>query len=138
MPLYWIIDSRERLMTAVADGGVRKDEVMAYLGAMMGAKAGGYRRLFDGSRGEALMTDDEIMELVVEMRRLQTLGEPDPLAIVMPRDKFDQFARVLGVLAVPDRPLQFFADAEAGRAWLEQPEVRNWPGRDSPHAPLLR
>lgn len=128
MPLYWTIDSRERLMTAVADGGVQKNEAMAYLGAMIGAEAAGYRRLFDGSRGEALMNDDEIMELAVEIRRVQTLAAPGPLAIVMPREKFDQFARVLGVLAVPRRPLQFFADPEAGRVWLDQPEIRNWPG----------
>jgi hypothetical protein len=125
MPLYWTIDSRERLMTAVADGGVRKDEVMAFLRVMIGAEAGGYRRLFDGSQGEPLMSDEEIMELVVEMRRIQTLGAPGPLAVVMPREKFDQFARLLGVLAVPRRPLQFFAEVEAARAWLEQPEVRN-------------
>jgi hypothetical protein len=127
MPLYWTIDSRERLMTAVADGGVTKNEVTAYLRAMVGAGAGGYRRLFDGSQGEPLMSDDEIMDLVVEMRRIQTLGEPGPLAVVMPRDKFDQFARVLGVLAVPRRPLQFFADAQSARAWLDQPGVRNPP-----------
>ena len=129
MPLYWSIDSRERLMTAVADGGVGKEDAMAYLAAMVGAQAGSYRRLFDAIRGEPLMTADEIMELAVEVRRVQALVAPGPLAIVMPRDRFDQFARLLGVLAVPKRPLQFFIDPEAGRAWLDQPDVRNWSGR---------
>ena len=126
MPLYWTIDSRQRLMTAVAEGDVRKDEAMAYLRAMTGAGAGGYRRLFDGSRGEPLLSDDDILELVVEVRRLQTQFEPGPLAIVMRRERFDQFARLLGALAVPERPLEFFADLETGRAWLEQPSIRNW------------
>jgi hypothetical protein len=128
MPLYWTIDSRERLMTAVADGGVGKDDALAYLRAMIGAQAGSYRRLFDATRGEPLMNADEIMELVVEVRRLQALFAPGPLAVVMPRERFEQFARLLGALAVPERPLQFFTDPEAGRAWLDQPDIRNWSG----------
>ena len=127
MPLYWVIDSRERLMTAVTEGGVRKADVDAYLDAMAGARAGTYRKLFDGSRGEPVMTADEIMAVAVRMRGMQQLGQAGPLAIVMQRDKYDQFARMLGILAVPDRPMRFFADVASARAWLDEPEVRNWP-----------
>jgi hypothetical protein len=126
MPLYWVIDSRKRLMTAVTEGAVRKEEVEAYLDAMAGARAGTYRKLFDGSRGEPAMTADDIMAVAVRMRGMQQLGQAGPLAIVMPRDKYDQFARMLGILAVPDRPMQFFSDVESARAWLEQPEVQAW------------
>ena len=126
MPLYWTIDARERLMTIVAEGVVRKEEANAYLDVMVGARAGGYRRLFDGSHGEADISQGEIMELAVRMRGIQQLGRPGPLAIVMPRDKYDQFARMLGILAVPERPMQFFSDVEAARAWLEEPEIRAW------------
>jgi hypothetical protein len=131
MPVYWTIDSRERLMTAVAEGTVRREEVDAYLDAMAGARAGRYRRLFDGSRGEADMSQEDIMALAVRMRGMQQGGRPGPLAIVMPRDKYDQFARMLGILAVPERPIQFFGDADAARAWLDGPEIRAWlEGRD--------
>jgi len=105
---------------------VRKDEANTYLDVMVGARAGGYRRLFDGSHGEPDLTQDDIMELAVRMRGIQQLGRPGPLAIVMPRDKYDQFARMLGILAVPERPMQFFSDVEAARAWLEEPEIRAW------------
>src|SRR5688572_21599668 len=98
MPLYWVIDSRERMMTAVAEGGVSKEEANAYLDAMAGARAGGYRRLFDGSAGEPLMDDGDIMALAVRMRGMQQGGQPGPLAVVMPRDKHEQFARMLGIL----------------------------------------
>lgn len=121
-----MIDSRERLMTIVAEGTVRKEEADAYLDALVGARAGGYRRLFDGSHGETDMSQDEIMELAVRMRDIQQLAPPGPLAIVMPRDKYDQFARMLGILAVPERPMQFFSDVEAARAWLDEPEIRAW------------
>lgn len=126
MPLHWVIDSRERLMTIVAEGLVRKDEANSYLDVMVGARAGGYRRLFDGSHGEPDLTQEDIMELAVRMRGIQQLGRPGPLAIVMPRDKYDQFARMLGILAVPERPMQFFSNVEAARAWLEEPEIRAW------------
>jgi hypothetical protein len=126
MSLHWVIDSRERLMTAVAEGDVRREDANAYLDAMAGAKAGTYRRLFDGSRGEPLMSDDEIMELAVRMRGMQETGPSGPLAIVMPRDKYEKFARMLGILAIPDRPMRFFTDADAARTWLEEPEVRDW------------
>ena len=126
MPLYWTIDSRERLVTAVAEGGVRRDEMESYLDAVAGAGAGTYRKLFDGNRGEPLMEADDIMALAVKMRGMQQLGLSGPLAIVMPREKYDTFARMLGILAVPDRPMRFFTDAAAARAWLDEPEIRDW------------
>lgn len=129
MPLYWVIDSRERLMTAVAEGGVSTDEANAYLDAMAGAKASGYRRLFDGSEGEPLMDEQDIMGLAVRMRDMQQIGPTGPLAVVMPRARYEQFARMLGILAVPDRPIRFFSDPAAARAWLDEPEVRGWSQR---------
>jgi hypothetical protein len=126
MPLYWVIDSRERLVTAAAEGGVRKEDVEAYLDAMAGAGAGTYRKLFDGSLGEPLMSADEIMSIAVRMRGMQQQGLAGPLAIIMPRERYDQFARLLGILAVPDRPMQFFSDLVSARAWLDQPDVRSW------------
>lgn len=114
-------------MTAVAEGGVRKEEAEAYLDAMAGAKAGAYRRLFDGSHGEPLMSDQEIMELAVRMRGIQELGKSGPLAVVMPGAMYGRFARMLGILAIPNRPLRFFSDVEAAREWLDEPAIRDWP-----------
>jgi hypothetical protein len=33
---------------------------------------------------------------------------------------------MLGILAVADRPMRFFADVAAARAWLDEPEIRGW------------
>jgi len=133
MPLYWVIDSRERLVTGVAEGGVRKDDVDAYLDAIAGAGAGTYRKLFDGSRGEPQMSSDDIMAVAVRMRGMQQAGLAGPLAMVMPRDRYEQFARMLGILAVPDRPMQFFSDADSARSWLDTPEVRGWSSEADKH-----
>lgn len=118
-------------MTAVAEGGVSKEEVNAYLDAMVGARAGSYRRLFDGSAGEPLMDDEDIMGLAARMRGMQQGGRPGPLAIVMPRARHEQFARMLGILAVPDRPIRFFSDPAAARAWLDGPAIRDWSKRQA-------
>jgi hypothetical protein len=66
------------------------------------------------------------MGLAVRMRGMQQVGLAGPLAIVMPREKYDTFARMLGILAVPQRPMRFFTDAAAARAWLDEPEIREW------------
>jgi hypothetical protein len=34
-----------------------------------------------------------------------------------------------GILAVPDRPIRFFSDPTAARAWLDEPQVREWSKR---------
>ena len=81
----------------------------------------------------SLMSADEIMSVAVRMRGMQQSGLAGPLAIVMPRERYDQFARLLGILAVPERPMQFFRDAESAQTWLDQPEVRSWSGGASKH-----
>jgi|FEC22Drversion2_1045045.scaffolds.fasta_scaffold01406_2 hypothetical protein len=126
MPIYWAIDPPKQLMTAMAKGQVRQHEALAYLDAMMAAKAGGYRRLFDGSQGEPQMSTDELMEVAARMRSMQQEVKAGPLAVVMPADKYAQFARMLGILSVPDRPMRVFTNARAARAWLNEPDVRHW------------
>ena len=125
-PIQWTIDPEQQLMTAVAEGEVRKDEAMAYLDAMSAAKASGYRRLFDGGHAEPLMSSGEIMEVAARMRGLQSEGPSGPLAVVMPANKYAQFARMLGILSVSRRPMRFFASPTAARAWLDGPDVRDW------------
>jgi hypothetical protein len=134
MPIQWTIDPQQRLVTAVAEGGVRRDDAMAFLDAMSAARAGSYRKLFDGSHGEPLMSSAEIMEVAARMRSLQQEGASGPLAVVMPADKYGQFARMLGILSVPKRPIRFFASPTAARAWLDEADVRGWRNPDEDEA----
>ena len=48
MPLYWTINSKERLFTGSGEGDVTFADAMALLDALAGAKALSYRKLFDG------------------------------------------------------------------------------------------
>jgi hypothetical protein len=42
-----------------------------------------------------------------------------PLAVVVPEDKFDLIARVLGALAAADRPMRLFTDLRPARRWID-------------------
>ena len=61
----------------------------------------------------------DVLHLGVRMRALQAGSDAlGPLAVVIPDDKFPLLARVLGILAVPKRPLRVFSDVRKARAWL--------------------
>lgn len=119
MPLHWTIDSKERLVVAVAEGEVTRDEVQAYLDAVTGAKALAYRKLFDASRGETTMGPEEMMALGVMFRSFHARGEVGPLAIVVPDGKVELVSRVLGILAAAERPMRVFRESEPARRWIE-------------------
>lgn len=125
MPLRWTIDSKERLVTAVADGAVERREMEKFLDDLAGAGADGYRKLFDGGHGEAAMGLDDILALGIRMRGMHAVHEPGPLAVVVPSETA-RYARVLGMLAAARRPMRLFTDAQSARAWLEEPAVREW------------
>ena len=74
MPLYWIIDSRAELVSAVAEGDVPLSDAMAFLRALSGAKVTGYRKLFDGRNGTSSMTAQELLMVTAEIRTHHSMG----------------------------------------------------------------
>ena len=118
MPLTWTIDPVERLVTAVANGDVTRDEVDAYLTALGEADAYPYRKLFDGSRGDTRMGPDDLLSLGVRMRALHGTGPMGALAVVVPERHAELLARVLGMLATAERPMRVFADVALARKWI--------------------
>ncbi len=120
MPLYWTVDSKDRLVTTVADGLVTRAEVENYIDTMNGAGTQSYRKLFDGSRGETEMTAEDMLAIGVMIRaRHAGGGEHGALAIVIPADKADLVSRVLGILATANRPMRIFSAIEPARRWIE-------------------
>jgi hypothetical protein len=66
------------------------------------------------------MGTDDMLALGVRMQGLHQPGsEMGPLAIVLPLHMMDLVRRMVGILAVADRPMQVFTDVEAARTWLE-------------------
>lgn len=119
MPLYWIIDSRAELVTATAEGDVSLADAMAFLRTLSGAKVTSYRKLFDGRAGTSSMTAQEMLVMTAEIRSHHGQGKVGALAIVANPEQTEPFARVLGALALADRPMRLFDSLTRARNWLE-------------------
>jgi hypothetical protein len=119
MPLYWTIDSKERLFTGVGEGDVTLADAMSFLEALAGAKALSYRKLFDGRAVQSRMTGDDILAVCAQTRAYHEQGPVGALAIVASAEQFETFGRLLGALAAADRPIKVFTSLRQGRAWLD-------------------
>jgi hypothetical protein len=80
MPLYWTIDSKERLFTAIGEGEVTLADAMSLLEALAGAKTLSYRKLFDGRAVQSTMTGEELLAVCAKIRAYQ--GPVGALALV--------------------------------------------------------
>ncbi len=118
MPLYWTIDSRQKLVTVTCEGDVTRADLVDYLNVVEGAGALTYCKLFDGTAFQTSMTALDMLEIGARFRNYHArpIG---PLAIVLPPDKADLFARVLGILAAADRPMRVFTRLAPARRWIE-------------------
>ena len=82
MPLYWTIDSKERLFTGSGEGEVTFADAMALLDALAGAKALSYRKLFDGRAVKAAMTGEELLTVCFKIRSYHEQGPIGAVAMV--------------------------------------------------------
>lgn len=118
MPLHWTIDPEEQLVTTVAEGDVTRRDLESLIDAVNNAGAHAYRKLFDGSRADTAMSAEDVLALGVLVRSFHARGPTGPLAIVLPADKAEKVARMLGALAAADRPLRVFDGIAAARRWI--------------------
>lgn len=118
MTLHWTIDPTEKLITATAEGGVTRAEFEAFLDAIGGAGAHGYRKLFDGAHGEPDMEPHDILALGVRMRTTHAEGPIGALAAVVPGEMADELGRMLGMLATAKRPMRVFREIGPARKWI--------------------
>lgn len=119
MSLHWTIDAETRLVVIVADGDVVRGEMETLLDDLAAREALTYRKLFDGSRGDTSMTPEELLILGLRFRAIHAQGRVGALAVVVPDHKADLVARVLGMLAVADRPMRVFRTPALARRWLQ-------------------
>jgi hypothetical protein len=120
MPLYWTIDSKQRVFTGVGEGEVTFDDAMSLLNAMAGAKALSYRKLFDGRAVHSAMTPDELLTVCAKIRSYHEQRPIGALAMVGTAQQTIVYARLLGALAAADRPMAVFTSMRKARAWLKQ------------------
>jgi hypothetical protein len=120
MPLYWTIDSKDRLFTGVGEGEVTLDDAMSLLEAMAGAGALPYRKLFDARAVTSKMTAEELLGVCAKIRTYRDQGPVGAVAIVATPELTLSFARLLGALASADRPMKVFTSLRQARNWLDQ------------------
>jgi hypothetical protein len=113
MPLYWTIDSKGELVTVVAEGDVTRAD------AMEGAGVLGYRKLFDGMAGTLVMDGEDLLAIGVRLRSFHR-GPVGALAMVLPEDRLEPVARILGILASADRPIRLFKNLPSAQRWIER------------------
>jgi hypothetical protein len=119
MPLYWTIDSKERLFIGSGEGEVTFADAMALLDALAGARALSYRKLFDGRAVQSSMTGEELLALCVRIRSYHEQGPVGALAIVCTPEQTVEFARLLGALASADRPIKMLPGLRQAHTWLD-------------------
>jgi hypothetical protein len=118
VPVHWLIDSRSRRVVVTAEGRVTRAEFEEYLEAVAGAGANPYAKIFDGTRGENAITEEDMVVLAARFRQLHV--EPHgPLAIVLQPARRARLEPVLGALAAADRPLRLFTTLRAAKRWID-------------------
>lgn len=125
MALHWTIDSRAKLLVALAEGPIQPADLDKLLDVVTGSNILGYRKLFDGCLGETQMSPADLLAVGVRLRSLHAAAGPalGPLAFVVRDENYRQVARVLGILAVPKRPMRVFRQVDKARTWLDSPAV---------------
>ena len=119
MPLYWTINSKERLFTGSGEGDVTFADAMALLDALAGAKALSYRKLlFEGRAVQSSMTGEELLAVCAKVRGYHEQGPIGALAIVCTPEQTVTFAPLLGALAAADRPIKMFPGLRPANTWL--------------------
>ena len=119
MSLDWTIDAEAQLVVIVADGDFARRDMETLLDDLASRGAMAYRKLFDGSRGDASMGPEDMLMLGVRFRAIHARERMGPLAVVVPDHRAELVARVLGILAVADRPMRVFRAPALARRWLE-------------------
>ncbi len=122
MPLWWTIDSRERLYSVVAEGNVTFEEAGELLETLAESGAVSYRKMLDGRAATPVMTAEELLTVAAEIRRLHGTGGPvGALAVVATAEQTVAFSRLLGALASAQRPIRIFDTPRRAQRWLMGP-----------------
>lgn len=123
MPLIWTLDPKHFLMIAVANGEVTRSDVERYLDTIIGSNALAYRKVFDATDGTTSMNADDFLPLAVRMRSLHGLGGMGALAVILPPGRGERLKRMLGMLAVADRPIGIFNGPMLAYRWIAKQSV---------------
>jgi len=119
MPLHWIIDSRDKLITITAGGDVSYGNVTECLDALVGAQALGYRKLVDCAAAIFRMNKAELAALSFKVRELHGTGAMGAAAFILNIETSAPEVQLLGAIAAADRPLRLFKTQAQAKRWID-------------------
>jgi len=119
MPIQWTISHPTKLVVAVCKGAITRQNIEAYLDAVVVADTLTYRKIFDMTQATANLPDDDMMALGARIRAYATVSDLGPLAIVATTPDSYERAHLFAVLAEAKRPLKIFRELHLARRWLD-------------------
>jgi hypothetical protein len=119
MPIHWTISRPNKLIVAVCKDAVTRTDIEDYLDAVVVADALAYRKIFDLTRGQVDLPDDDMMALGARIRAYATISAIGPLAIVAGTPESHERAQLFAALADAQRPIRIFTELHEARQWLD-------------------
>ncbi len=119
MPVQWTISKPHQLVIAVARDELPLADVEEYLDGVTVAEALAYRKIFDTTNANMMLSDADMMALGARIRAYLKVSKLGPLAIVAVTESAYQQARLFEVLAEGDRPVKIFRELHLAREWLD-------------------
>jgi hypothetical protein len=119
MPIHWTISKPTTLVVAVCKDTLTRQDIEAYLDAVVIADCLAYRKVFDITKAEPALSDDDMMALGARIRAYTTLGTMGPLAIVASTPQSFERAHLFATLADAERPIRIFHELHEARQWLD-------------------
>jgi hypothetical protein len=124
MPIYVTFYHLDRTMVGKTEGEITLADLMGYLDDVEKARAVGYAKIFDCSTGRSNLLPEEREAFV---RRLTAYHakygrQAGPFAVVAGTDVFERLADLKALVPPANsRPVGYFNDIHAARAWLADP-----------------
>ena len=119
MPIQWTISHPHRLVVAVCKDAVSRTDIEGYLDSVVVSDTLPYRKIFDMTHADMVLSDDDMMALGARIRAYAGLANLGPLAIVASSPQSYERARLFAALADARRPLKIFSELHAARQWLD-------------------
>jgi hypothetical protein len=119
MPIQWTISHPHRLVVAVCKDTVGRTDIEGYLDSVVVSDTLPYRKIFDMTHADMVLSDDDMMALGARIRAYAGLANLGPLAIVASSPQSYERARLFAALADARRPLKIFRELHAARQWLD-------------------
>jgi len=120
VPLSWTIDHGERTIVAIATGSLTRQDLDAYLTALVGQGAVGYRAIFDASRAHLDLRSGDLTALSQVVRARKPEGFDGAVALVVTSEAERELAAYFVGRTAESRLCRMFRGVAEARAWYAE------------------